>query len=327
MAILLTGGTGKTSVRLARFLQDAKIPFILASRKAEAGAPSGMQAVKFDWLDSSTYDNPFQHKFHGGEGISAVYLIAPEVSDPVPIMNSFIDHAVKKHGVKRFVLLTGSSVDKGGYYHGKVWSHLVDIGVEYCVLRATWFNGALCPHSRLTAICPTDEKALETFLERQHLASIKDEGKIYTACQDGKIPFVSATDIAAVAFHALIDEKPHNCDYRVLGPELLTYDKVTIFLSQNLTFTRMLTSSTQVAAKLSKGLERHIEHARVSEEESEQRYLKMGFPEHYAKLATSIEVRCAGGMEDRMSDAVETVTGRPPQKFDAWVQENMMIWQ
>lgn len=56
--------------------------------------------------------------------------------------------------------------------------------------------------------------------------TIKDEGKIYTACGDGKIPFVSAADIAAVAFHVLTDTKPHNTDYRVLGPELLTYDEV-----------------------------------------------------------------------------------------------------
>lgn len=60
-------------------------------------------------------------------------------------MTAFIDHAFKKHGVKRFVLLGGSSVEKGGRLVGKVWQHLVDIGAEYCVLRATWFMGALEP--------------------------------------------------------------------------------------------------------------------------------------------------------------------------------------
>lgn len=142
MAILLTGGTGKTSTRLARLLQDAKIPFLLASRKSEAEAPSGMPATRFDWLDSSTFENPFQHKFPNGESISAIYLISPEVPDPAPSMTAFIDLAVKKHGVKRFVLLTGSSAEKGGHHVGKVWQYLVDIGVEYCVFRATWFMGA-----------------------------------------------------------------------------------------------------------------------------------------------------------------------------------------
>jgi festuclavine dehydrogenase len=147
MAILLTGGTGKTSIRIARFLQHAKFPFLLASRKAEAGAPSGMPATKFDWLDSSTFENPFQHKPLDEESVSAVYLVAPEVPDPVPSMTAFVDLAVKKHGVKRFVLTAGSSVEKGGLHVGKVWQHLVDIGVEYCVLRPTWFMGALSPHT------------------------------------------------------------------------------------------------------------------------------------------------------------------------------------
>lgn len=68
-----------------------------------------------------------------------------------------------------------------------------------------------------------DGKATENFLGSR---TIKGEGKIYTACGDAKIPFVSVTDIAAVAFRALADKKSHNTSYRVLGPELLTYDQV-----------------------------------------------------------------------------------------------------
>jgi uncharacterized protein YbjT (DUF2867 family) len=55
--------------------------------------------------------------------------------------------------------------------------------------------------------------------------------KIFTACEDGRIPFISADDIAEVAFRALTDKTPHNCDHRVLGPELLTYDDVWSFPS------------------------------------------------------------------------------------------------
>lgn len=106
-----------------------------------------MQAAKFDWLDSSTFENPFQHKSLDGESVAAVYVIAPEVADPVPAMTAFVDHAVQRHGVKRFVLLTGSTVEQGGYNVGILWQHLVDIGVEFCVLRATWFMGALSPHA------------------------------------------------------------------------------------------------------------------------------------------------------------------------------------
>ena len=57
--------------------------------------------------------------------------------------------------------------------------------------------------------------------------SIEKEGKIYTSCEDGKIPFISAGDIAAVAYRSLVDEKAPNDLYRILGPELLTYDEVS----------------------------------------------------------------------------------------------------
>jgi hypothetical protein len=174
MAILLTGGTGKTSTRLASLLRDANIPFLLTSRKGQASAPSGMQAAKFDWTDPSTYANPFSVL---AENTTAIYLIAPEMSgmfspctafplklklavlnpnfqslwvianvefytEPVTPMNEFIDYAIASHGVKRFVMLAGTTLVKGGdMYTGKVWSHLEELNVEYCVLQATWFMG------------------------------------------------------------------------------------------------------------------------------------------------------------------------------------------
>ena len=148
MAILLTGGTGKTSMSIAKLLQDAKIPFLLASRRGQAAAArSAMPAVSFDWLDSSTFSKPFKHEFPGGESISAVYLIPPPlVDDPHTSMNPFIDYAIKEHGVKRFVLLGDGYVEVGGPQVGKVWQHLLDRQVDYCVLLPTWFMGPFLPH-------------------------------------------------------------------------------------------------------------------------------------------------------------------------------------
>lgn len=153
MAILLTGGTGKTSLRIASLLQNAKIPFLLASRRGPAAAPEGMPAVVFDWLDASTYQAPFEYELTASgsasgeqkknkEKITAVYLVAPPAADPVSAMNAFVDHAIKEHGVKRFVLLGGSSTEKGSYHVGKVWEHLDEAGVGICVLRPTWFMGS-----------------------------------------------------------------------------------------------------------------------------------------------------------------------------------------
>ena len=141
MPVLLTGGTGKTSVRLARFLQNENIPFLLASRRGLSAAPSGMPAVQFDWLDQSTWKEPFQHRFAGGGTISAIYLMEPLVAEPWKPMNEFIDYARKEHGVSRFVLVAGSSAEPSQPGMGMVWQHFLDTGVDYCVLRPSWFMG------------------------------------------------------------------------------------------------------------------------------------------------------------------------------------------
>lgn len=49
---------------------------------------------------------------------------------------------------------------------------------------------------------------------------------MYSAAGEGKIPFVSADDIARVAFHALRDVGSSHKEYLILGPELLTYSQV-----------------------------------------------------------------------------------------------------
>ncbi|KAL9031141.1 MAG: hypothetical protein Q9196_000817 [Gyalolechia fulgens] len=286
MAVLLTGGTGKTSTRLGKLLQNAGIPFLLASRRGEAAAPPGMPAIKFDWLDESAYDKPFEYSFPNGEKINAIYLVAPDVADPVPPMNAFIDHAFEKHGVKRHVLLTDSATDKGGFHTGKVWEHLVDRKLEYCVLRCTWF--------------------MENFLERD-LATIKDEGKIYTACDDGKIPFISVADIASAAFKALTATESYDTAYTLLGPELLTFD--------------------EVAAKFSQGLGRPVKHIKLTEEERVKKYLELGVPGYLAEFLAMLETQCAKGAAEEMNDDVQKVTGKPPRDLDTWIQENKNAWQ
>lgn len=228
MAILLTGGTGKTAVRLARLLQDANITFLLASRRGGAAAPAGMPATKFDLLDPSTFENPFQYKFPGGESISAIYLVSPILDNPETSLNAFVDHAFKEHGVKRFVCLAATVDELGKPGLGKVWQHLVDIRVEYCVLRPTWFMGMYSYNTSFdkTYLWAANRNDIENFLDDGLRSLIKKQGKLCTATGNGKAPFVSADDIAAVAYRALTDEKSHNTDYLVLGPELLNHDEV-----------------------------------------------------------------------------------------------------
>lgn len=201
MSILVLGGRGKTASRLAELLHASKKPFIVASRSKSESSP--YKQVNFDWENQETWAPIFKHS---DPPITAVYLVVPRLTNLAPIVNTFIDQA-KDAGVDRVVLLSAAPIEAGGVAHGQVHQYLIDSGLSYCVLRPTWF--------------------MENFSQQQHLPTIRDEGKIYSATKAGKIPWVSADDIAAVAYKALTDERSHDTDHLILGPELLSYADVS----------------------------------------------------------------------------------------------------
>jgi uncharacterized protein YbjT (DUF2867 family) len=132
--ILIVGGTGKVGGSIAQLLKKHGHPTILASRKGTA--PSGFTGCQFDWLERTTFNAPFEKS----QNITSVFLTAPSVLDVFPPMKAFIDFA-KKNGVKRFVLLSASVFEAGGPAMGQVHQYLLDLKVEYAVLRPSWFMG------------------------------------------------------------------------------------------------------------------------------------------------------------------------------------------
>lgn len=136
MTVLITGGTGKTGTELAKRLQAANLTFLVASRNGKA--PEPFKGVAFNWLDPTTFENPF----NADSTIDKIYLVAPLVASEIINVRKFIDLARSK-GVKRFVLLSASQVEAGRLPLGEIHQYLIDIGVEYAVLRPTWFQRTL----------------------------------------------------------------------------------------------------------------------------------------------------------------------------------------
>ncbi|CAA7268478.1 unnamed protein product [Cyclocybe aegerita] len=228
MTTLITGGTGKTGSALARLLHATDHPVLIATRRG--AAPEPFKAVTFDWHNPSTFENPFKTD----PSIDRVFLVAPDDMEPLAHMKPFIDLAVSK-GVKRFVLITATQVDKGGPIYGKVHQYLADIGVDYTVLRPTWF--------------------IENF--GSYSQGIIENDEITSVTKDGRIPFIGVEDIAKAAFDALVAEKSPNTDYYVIGPELWSYNEVaaalTEILGRKITH-RSLTDEEQIAFYQSIGL-------------------------------------------------------------------------
>jgi festuclavine dehydrogenase len=105
--------------------------------------------VRFDWKDPKTFTTPFEHAQAQRQPITAVYLVAPTGEQDVTDGElTFISLAADR-GVKRFVLLGSSMVPEGGPFMGQVHKRLREMhGVEWAVLRPSWFMGKPSEHHR-----------------------------------------------------------------------------------------------------------------------------------------------------------------------------------
>lgn len=276
--ILLTGGTGKTGSRLAQQLVESGHALRIASRSG-AGR-EGAQGVRFDWLDVSEHDAVLR-------GVQAVYLVAPAGSaDPHSVMAPFIERALER-GVRRFVLLSASSIEEGGAAMGATHHLLRQIAPEWAVLRPTWF--------------------MQNFSEGPHQATIRDESRIYSATGAGRVPFVHADDIAQVAHRALTDRTPHNTDHIITGPQALSY--------------------AQAAQIIGDARGKPVQHAELSEAQLAERWAATGMPGEYAAMLARMDTDIAAGSEDRVSDTVRRITGRAPQVLEDFARASVAAWR
>jgi ergot alkaloid biosynthesis protein len=268
-AILVTGGTGKTGRRVSEQLAAAGAEVRVASR----GGPH-----PFDWSAPETWGAAL-------DGVSAAYLVPPPGGDVSAAMIAFAQAAMTR-GVRRFVLLSGSPMPEGGPGVGQTHRWLRENAADWAVLRPSWF--------------------MQNFSEGQHLAVIRDEGVIYSATEDGRIPFIDAEDIAASAVAALTGPAALNRDFILTGPDPITYDAV--------------------ARHISEAAGRSITHRRLSAEALAAWYRSIGRPALLAQMLGMMDTLIAGGAEDRTTDCVHELTGRPPTDFAAFARSNAVVW-
>ncbi len=274
-SILVTGGTGTTGRRISAGL----IARGLLHRRATR-SPKGQHDVRFDWADDATWSDAL-------DGTDSVYLVAPSgVPEPLPVMVPFLLRAIDD-GVKRFVLLSASSLEPGGPMMGMVHAWLSEHAPEWVVLRPTWF--------------------MQNFSEQQHLASIRDESMIFTATEDGRIGFIDAEDIAAVAIEALNRTEITSGELILTGPEALSYD--------------------DVARALTAILDRTIQHCRLTVSALAAWHVSHGLPQDYAETLSAMDASIAAGSEDRIKDTVERITGRPARTLAEFIADNVAAWR
>ena len=136
--------------------------------------------------------------------------------------------------------------------------------------------------------------------------TVRQENKIYAAIGDGRVPFIDARDIAAVAAESLLNPEKHHGKYYVLtGGEAVGY--------------------TALAEAISDAAGKTVTYESLSMEDMRKRMEKQGLDnsmiDSYLALAA---YQKAGGPTERTSDSVLQVLGRPPRIISDFARDYKM---
>lgn len=271
--VLVTGGKGKTGRRVAARLAAAGLQAVIGTR-----TPDGAQDKRFDWSDVSSAS--------AFDGCAAAYIVAPtDRIDHLAVMQPMLERAMDRR-VRRFVLLSSSLLEPGGQMMGDFHAWLARNAEDWAVLRPSWF--------------------MQNFSEGPHAATIREDGVIYSATDDGRVGFVDAEDIAATAVAVLTAQTPLNNDVVLTGPEALSYDKI--------------------AAIITAVVGRPVRHIRLEPADLTGRFVAQGLTPDYAETLTRLDRAIAAGAEDRTTACVAQISGQLPISFRAFAERVVKSW-
>lgn len=169
---------------------------------------------------------------------------------------------------------------------GAAHQWLIDHAPHWSVLRPTWF--------------------MQNFLDDPHLASIRDEGRIYSATGAGRVAFIDVADIARVAVEALTGAALKNRDVLLTGPEALDYG--------------------DVAQRIAAASARPVVYHTLTVDSLAARFEAAGMPSEYAQALAEVDGEIERGSEEQVTDEVAAITGRPARTFADFAAENRDLW-
>jgi uncharacterized protein YbjT (DUF2867 family) len=262
---------------------------VRAASRSPLAARAGIEPVRFDWTDESTYKT-------ARKGVDAMYLVPGPVPQPehAGYVSALLDGAAGA-GVKRVVLLSIFGLEQAPPEDPlrRIELAVESSGVAYTILRPGAFMQNFSEGLRW----------IEPFAE-----GIRERDEIVHPGGDGVVSYVSAEDIAAVAAIALTQDGHNGKGYALLGPEPLTL--------------------TQVAEHISWVAGRRIIYVETDHTRTRDALLAAGAlpetAEHNSKLhAFAFSSGAFGGLSGDILD----VTGRPPVSFGEFAVGAAAAWR
>lgn len=195
---------------LSAWFIDKGIPYRAASRypieTKELFNDLNVESVRFDFEDSSTYQQTF-------EGVKTLFLIRPTVLRELQPMEDTL-RAAKFFGVNRVVFLSVLASEKMSFLpHRKIEKLLIHLGFNYTILRASLFMQDLLKYQ-------------QTDIREHHVLNIP--------AGLGETSFIDSRDVAETAFLSLMGKHYSNEVYKMTGKQSLSMYHVAEILSDEI---------------------------------------------------------------------------------------------
>jgi uncharacterized protein YbjT (DUF2867 family) len=130
--------------------------------------------------------------------------------------------------------------------------------------------------------------------------TIREQGVVSAPAGDGRVAFMAAADVAAVAARALTLDGPDDI-YVVGGPEALSY--------------------ADVAARISAVFARQVEYVDITPDEASSTMLAAGFSDWQAEGMVELFEWVRGGACAAVTDDARTLTGESPRPLERWLDD------
>lgn len=280
--ILVTGATGTVGREVVKQLS------MLDGIRVRAGVHSlikgenlrrlpDVEVVEMEFNDPNSLHAAFTHA-------DKVFLITPLADGQIEMAKKLVDEA-KKASVKHIVKLSalGAGAEPGiqlGRWHREIERYIEQSGIPYTFLRPASF--------------------MQNF-ENFNATTIKEEGKIYMPIGEGKVSYIDARDIAAVAVEVLTGSGHEGQVYDLTGPEAISVEEVADTI-------------TYVTGK-------PVTFVDVPEDEVRQSMQKQHVPEWMANALLELYSVHRGGYASGVTGRVEDLTGCKPHTFRQFVKE------
>ena len=278
--IFIAGATGTVGRRVALALAEAGADVRAGVRDLQNATDLREAGAEVVHLD---YGAP-QTVAAALEDIDRVFLLTPFVEEPVPMVRAVVQ-AAKAAGVSFIVRMSalGADVDSSlalGREHGRGEQVVKESGLDWAILQPSFFM-----------------ENIITFMGE----TIREQGRIYGASGEGRAAYIAAADIAASAVAILREPARHvGQTYLLTGPSAC--------------------NNVDIASALAVVLDKPVEAIDVPPDAHREGLEGAGLPGWMVDALCGLEGVKRNGWAEATTDAVERITGRPPQTLAAFLR-------